>query len=415
MTSDRDDLKNKLGASLAGLPSGRLGVAVSGGSDSLALLYLAARSCPTGSVVAATVDHGLRPEARQEAAFVADHCAKLGVPHEILNWSDWNGTGNLQSSARDARYRLLAEWAQALDVKAVMLGHTQDDQAETVLMRLGRSAGVDGLCAMEPEISRYEMVFLRPLLSVRRAELQGYLRADACEWTSDPSNEDRAYHRVNLRKSMPQLEALGLTVDALSTVAMNMQSVRRALNSSTENAARAYARVHDGDVLFDKNGFWELSDEIRRRLLVHAMCWVSKTTYAPRQSSVDQIVRMLSAGNDATLHGCVIRQKGGVIVVSREYQRVKHIESLLGEVWDHRWKVSGPKIDGAKIAALGETGLRACPDWRETGVSRQSLLASPAVWQNDVLIAAPLAGFNPEFRAELIYSSDHFHSSVLSH
>ena len=109
------------------------------------MLYLAVEAgC---DVAVATVDHGLRPEAAAEAAEVAAICAGLGVPHEILHWH-WDGAGNLQDAARRGRMALLADWARRRGLRTVALGHTEDDIAETFLMRLARDAGVDGLAAM---------------------------------------------------------------------------------------------------------------------------------------------------------------------------------------------------------------------------------------------------------------------------
>ncbi|MCB2123065.1 MAG: tRNA lysidine(34) synthetase TilS, partial [Rhodobacteraceae bacterium] len=126
--------------------SDRLGVAVSGGSDSTALLCLLADLRGTGGpdLAAVTVDHGLRPEAAGEARSVAALCARLGVSHTICRWDGWDGTGNLPDQARRARQNLIAGWASGLGIGAVALAHTRDDQAETVLLRLARGSGVDG-------------------------------------------------------------------------------------------------------------------------------------------------------------------------------------------------------------------------------------------------------------------------------
>ena len=126
-----------------------LGVAVSGGSDSMALLHLMHEFCQINKIElqAVTVDHRLRPEAAQEAAHVARQCAEMGLPHDTLIWQDWSGEGNLQNAARNARYHKMACWAGTRGIDTIAVGHTADDQAETVLMRLARRSGVDGLLA----------------------------------------------------------------------------------------------------------------------------------------------------------------------------------------------------------------------------------------------------------------------------
>lgn len=123
-----------------------LGIAVSGGSDSVGLMRAAVAAGLKPQIV--TVDHGLRPESRAEAEGVAEAAQLLGLSHDILKWTGWSGRGNLQDAARRARQRLIGAWAAEREIPVVALGHTQDDQAETVLMRLSRASGVDGLSAM---------------------------------------------------------------------------------------------------------------------------------------------------------------------------------------------------------------------------------------------------------------------------
>ena len=144
---DATDLTTSLRAiarsAIKEVSNGRIGVAVSGGSDSMAALHILAGVAAESGVAihAATVDHGLRPEAADEARQVAKVCVALAVPHEVLRWEHMEISGNLQDQARQARYRLIAGWARERGLSAVVLGHTLDDQAETFLMRLARSSG----------------------------------------------------------------------------------------------------------------------------------------------------------------------------------------------------------------------------------------------------------------------------------
>ncbi|WP_114967069.1 tRNA lysidine(34) synthetase TilS, partial [Alkalilacustris brevis] len=181
-----------------------LGVAVSGGGDSVALLLLVADWAAARGVRlrAVTVDHGLREGAAQEAEAVARLCAELGIGHDILRWQGWDGQGNLQDAARRARQGLIAGWARDHGLAAVALGHTRDDQAETVLMRLARGAGVDGLSGMAPLRLAVGLAWLRPLLDVGRAELRALLRARGVPWAEDPSNEDARFQRVRARRAL---------------------------------------------------------------------------------------------------------------------------------------------------------------------------------------------------------------------
>ena len=137
--------------------------------------------------MAATVDHGLRPGSGDEARQAGAAAQALGIPHEVLLWQR-AGSGNLMAAARDARLRLLSDWAHRHGLAAVVLGHTQDDQAETLMMRLNRGAGVDGLAAMAPLRAALGIRWLRPMLGLSRADLRHWLTARGIGWVDDPSN-----------------------------------------------------------------------------------------------------------------------------------------------------------------------------------------------------------------------------------
>src|SRR5688500_3817003 len=182
-------------------PGTKLGVAVSGGPDSLALLLLAAAARP-GLVEAATVDHALRPESRAEAEMVAALCERIGVSHEILTL-DWPRAPdrNLQARAREARYHVLGKWALKRGLTMVATAHHLDDQAETLLMRLARGAGVGGLGATRARRPLAEGVKLvRPLLGGRKAELADLVAEAGVKPVDDPSNRGPRFDRVRMRE-----------------------------------------------------------------------------------------------------------------------------------------------------------------------------------------------------------------------
>ena len=191
------ELGSALDAAVAAAPEGEIGVAVSGGGDSVALLLLleAAAARVGRSVAAVTIDHGLRPESAGEAAAVAALCAGRGIAHETRRWEGWDEAGNLQGRARQARRALIAGWARGRGIGAVALGHTLDDQAETVVLRLARGSGVDGLAGMAAVVRAEGVLWLRPLLGVRRAALRGWLEAEGMGWSEDPSNLDLRFDR----------------------------------------------------------------------------------------------------------------------------------------------------------------------------------------------------------------------------
>jgi tRNA(Ile)-lysidine synthase len=391
-----------------------IGLAVSGGSDSLALLWLLAPWAMAAGikVAVATVDHGLRPEARTEAQFVAGCCSIIEVPHQTLEWRDWDGRGNTQAAARAARQRLLAGWAKTQQLDAVVLGHTLDDQAETVLLRLARGSGVDGLSAMANDRSHGGMRWMRPLLNLRRADLRDYLGRHGRIWVDDPSNDDMTYDRVKMRKALTVLEPLGIDADRLADTALKLSMASKALARYAQDAAAQHITVRSGDVVLPKAALLSLPYETQLRLVAAAICWVTGSDYRPRLIALQEAWSNALLSRRHTLQGALLYANRSEVIISREYNAVRHIKYGSDTLWDNRWSLDGPHAPGLEIRALGPTGLLLCPNWRATGIPRASLLSSPAVWQGETLIAAPLAGFNDAWQARIVAD---FHSSLLSH
>lgn len=396
-------------------PVPALGVAVSGGGDSIALLRLVV-DWAEGHVplAAVTVDHGLRPEATEEARFVAQVCAGLGVPHAVLNWRGWDGRGNLQDQARRARYDLIAEWAQARGLSDVALAHTLDDQAETFVMRLARASGVDGLAAMAERQVR-GVRFHRPLIGCTRDALRGVLTDLGQGWIEDPSNNDPSYDRIRLRQQMPRLADLGMTAGALSQVALNMAQARDALNWACHRFAQEHLTMQGPDVRIEAAAFADLPEELQRRLLAHVLTWLSGAEYGPRRDPLQQMLEAARAGQRMVLHGCVLTHRQQRLYLHREYAGVAASRALPGALWDRRWILSGPAQPDQIVRPLGRAGLDQLPDWRALGRPAAAVMADPGVWLGDRLIAAPLSGNANGWRAEPPKGRLDCHSALLSH
>jgi len=414
----RDPLLRTVVAELAPGRFDRLGVAVSGGGDSVALLHLlAAWRAAAGpdlapDLLAVTVDHGLRPDAAAEAAAVARTCAGLGVPHRVLRWQGWDGRGNLQDAARRARQRLIADWAAGQGLPAVALGHTADDQAETVLLRLARGSGVDGLAGMAARRQVEGLLWLRPLLGLRRAELRDWLRARGVGWAEDPSNEDMRFDRVKARRALAVLAPLGIDAAGLLDTAARMRMARDALAEAAQAAARALARIDGGDVLLAA-GYAGLPEETRLRIAAHALRWIGGGAYRPRLAALRGALASAAAGKPATLAGCLLLPEKGGLRIAREPQAVAGTRAAPGALWDGRWRLHGPGPEGCEVRALGPAGLALCPDWRGWGRPRAALAATPAVWRGGDLVAAPLAGRPGGWTAELACGEEDFVLSLI--
>lgn len=252
-------------------------LAVSGGPDSVALMWLAARWRKTlkrgPRLVAVTVDHGLRREAGREARDVKHLAAALEIEHRTMKWRGDKPKTGLPSAARDARYRLLARAAKSCGASHILTAHTQDDQAETVIMRLSRGSGIAGLAAMARQTDRGGVMLARPFLDVPKARLVATLEKAGIAFADDPTNHDPRFTRPRLRALMPALAAEGADARGLARFAARLARANEALDVMT-NGAERYLASREGDgpnAGFDFVAFAALPAEIRVRLLMRAI------------------------------------------------------------------------------------------------------------------------------------------------
>lgn len=422
MTDSAGDLPARFAAEMASLhQDGPVGVAVSGGGDSIALLNLtqiwAAKTNIAVSV--ATVDHGLRPASAAEAAGVAKACASLGLPHQTLPWLGWNGAGNLQAEAREARRRLLADWARSDGLGAVLLGHTTDDQAETVLMRLGRGSGVDGLSGMRRRTSHDGLSWLRPLLGIQRSELRDWLTEKQITWVDDPSNDDPQFDRVKARQALAGLSDLGVTAQGLAATASRLQDARDALDHAAGALAAEAAKWGVcGELYLSLAPLRAAPAETQRRLLRAALTRTAGAAYGPRAGAEQKLlsaILSLKLGGGRSLHGCLVRPNGvDGVVIAREVAATRDGENTL---WDGRFQIKAKApTDGCVLSALGETGAQHLtrleaegawappPDW--AAAPRSARLATPALFRGEALVAAPVAQYGDALAAQFAPSFD---------
>jgi tRNA(Ile)-lysidine synthase len=252
-------------------------LAVSGGPDSVALMWLAARwrrALRQGPrLIAVTVDHGLRPESAREAREVKRLAASLELPHRTLRWTGMKPRSGMPAAARDARYRLLVQAARASGATHILTAHTRDDQAETLLMRLLRGSGIAGLAAMARETDRDDVRLARPLLDISKARLIATLNRAKIDFADDPTNRDAAFMRPRLRALMPALAAEGADARNLARLALRLARANAAVEVLADGAERYLASI-DGNAAcpgFDANAFAGLPEEVRLRLLKRAV------------------------------------------------------------------------------------------------------------------------------------------------
>ncbi|HTH18421.1 MAG TPA: tRNA lysidine(34) synthetase TilS [Magnetospirillum sp.] len=386
----------------------RVAVAVSGGADSLALALLAhdwARQ-RGGEAVGLTVDHGLRAEAVAEAEQVGEWLRAAGMAHHPLRWEGPKPAADIQAEARAARYRLMEEWCRGEGILHGLLAHHRDDQAETLLLRLGRGSGVDGLAAMAPVSEAFFMRWLRPLLTVPRARLAATLEVRGQGWIEDPSNRNGAYARVRVRQLMPRLAAEGMAPERLADTARRLGRARAALEDMVAKAAARWVVPHPaGFALVDVQAFRQEGEEIGLRLLSRLLQAIGGSGYPLREDRVEGLYARLcdGLGRATTLGGCRIGPLGGRLLFCREAGRVAPpLELVPGtrQCWDGRFRVetAADAPAGLRLEALGPSGWSRLVALAKPG--RLPVLPAPVrpslpvMLDQEGICAAPHLGYN---------------------
>lgn len=322
-------------------------LAVSGGSDSMALLRLAANA-GLHRLTVLTVDHGLRAQAAAEARQVRDWCVALALAHHILVWTGVKPASGLQARARQARYDLMNDWCLANGATVLMTAHTLDDQAETVLMRLARTSSLDSLAGI-PKVGQWQgLQVFRPLLGERRETLRQYLRALGQEWIEDPSNDDPRFERVRIRKVMPLLSDIGITVEALGGLAQEARNASHALWSAAQDWVKAHVKEFEtGHCLLDCGAYDGQGGGLRSRSLGLLIRHFGGGR-TPEPAELGLLVEWLSLKRQGrrTLGGAIIVRRKRNILIGREPGRIDTAAAIVPEggrlVWDGRFEIIAP-------------------------------------------------------------------------
>ena len=291
-------------------------IAVSGGGDSIALMHLLARwAKKTGKTapLVLVVDHGLRPEAAKEARTVVKAARALGLEAVALRWKEAPAKG-IEAAAREARYRLMGETLRRRKLAMLYVGHTEDDQAETFLLRLARGSGIDGLAGMRalapwPQPGFAGLAVARPLLGFSRAQLRAWAKARKLAWLEDPMNEDPRFDRVKMRRLAPALAEVGLTPARIALAAAHLASGRDLLVGLALALEQMVSRPAEGGVLLDQEALGDAPRELGLRVLAALLQAVSGAPYRPRFEALERLFDRLvtgTLGGGATLSGCRI-------------------------------------------------------------------------------------------------------------
>lgn len=394
-----------------------LAVAVSGGSDSLALLFLAheflRRHRPRTRLLAVTVDHGLRPASAAEAAQVAALCRRHGIAHETALWQGNKPATGLAAAAREARYRLLADAAQRAGASMVLVGHTLDDQAETVAMRAARGDG-SGLAGMAPAtLFDGRAWIVRPLLRLRRHALRRWLVGRGVDWIDDPSNDDPAYERVRTRRRLGDDE-----IAALAARAEQQGLIRQTMAEKAATLIDRFASRPAPGVLRLAPAFLAPRPNERDAAILALRALLATAGGAPRlpdRARVEALFDRLenAAPLRATLSRAAIDARQAGIFLRREARDLP-VLALDGEarLWDGRLRIAAGSGAGSfSIRPLGRDAATAAEADAPPALVRAALAAEPGLFRDKTLIGplpaardveaaravAPYARFLPGF------------------
>jgi tRNA(Ile)-lysidine synthase len=300
-------------------------LAVSGGPDSTALLVLAAKwRAGRGAgpeLIAATIDHKLRAASKSEAKAVAKLAAKLGIPHHILEWKGKKPISGVQEAARDARFAMFSSLAKEIGAGTLMTAHTRDDQAETVLHRMGRGSGIGGLAGIRRTHARGGLKLARPFLDLPKARLVATLKKLRIPFATDPTNKDTKYLRARLRKLAPVLAKEGIDAANLALMARRLARANAALNRLAEEAAFALRAGRDKGRAFEARGFFLMPEELSIRILrdsIDAEGIEGPSELAKVEALYDALVQAYRAGEalKRTLAGALVTLSEAALVVA---------------------------------------------------------------------------------------------------
>lgn len=272
----------------------RIAVGVSGGPDSMAMSHVLLRQFPAIEWHFLTVNHKLRPESDAEARQVGAwlRVMKPNIRHHILMW-DNPATSRIHEAARDARYRLMSDYCKQHKIKTLCLAHHLDDQMETILFRLAKGSGLDGLSGMQnvQPMPAYNLRFVRPFLEVGKVEILAYTKEHDIPYFEDISNANTDYARPRLRQARSVLEQEGLTPERLGHTAKRLRRATDALDQVADRVFQKSSRSHNDMIAIDSRIILQQPEEIILRVILRAIYDLTgKQSHDMRLRRIEQIV-----------------------------------------------------------------------------------------------------------------------------
>lgn len=410
--------------------NGDIAIAVSGGADSMALTLLANEWAKKNNckITALTVNHAIRKESKSEAEQVSKWLQQKNIEHHILKWQGGNKTSNIQSNARDARYRLMTDFCKSNNIPNLLVAHNKEDQAENVLLRLMRGSGVDGLCGMKNKTNIGKIDIYRPLLNTAKAELRKFIKQQKQQWIEDPSNKDDKYARSRVRKFIESNDDSRLLINRLIDTAEN---ITRSKSYIDEKIADDFAYVSqimpEGYAILDADALCNLHIEAQYKILSKLIKNIGGSYYKPRFEKIITLHKNILNGTDATLGGCNVfkskkKNDSGKIYITREVSSIPcplDVKSNSEIIWDERFccNIGNLGIDNLRVGALGKEGFaQICkenPSLKKIKLPKQVIYSIPALKTLEKTLSAPHIGYYNDkklkdgFRSIFLFYSSH--------
>ena len=298
----------------------KVAVALSGGSDSLALTILLQQILTKADnrLIAITIDHQLRAESSQEALKVKSLLSNYNIEHHIIPWLGPKPSGNLQEKARLVRYQLLTDYCQQNNITYLATGHQQNDQAENFIIRAEHGSGVYGLSGITKLTEFNQIQIIRPLLNFSKDELQTFLKKQNIEWIEDPSNQNERFTRVKVRNFLNKHPEW---ISKLAKVSDNLARAKDAIEYLLEKSMENVTSINSNEALIDLLAFNKLPQEIRFRMISRVLQTISNNPKPARAERIERLLTKLEMGQAfkaTTLSDCLITRKKDQILITKE-------------------------------------------------------------------------------------------------
>jgi len=389
-----------------------IAIAVSGGVDSLVLMNLAneSKAIKNKDVFILTIDHGLRPESKNECKFVEGLAKKLGFKVKILKWKGNKPKKGLQEKARNERYNLLLNFCRENSINNLFLAHHLDDQIENFLFRMFRGSGIKGLTSFSNRFERDGILLIRPLVDIPKSELITFAKKRKIKWIEDPSNQNKKFERIKLRKILPLIYEEGFDKKIFLKSIKKLKLANKALDEVTKEFVSKYVMVNKNiSVFINQELFLEAPKEVQFRIIENSIrIFSGERFYSPSYSKIMNLINWINESNEIsakTLGGTIFRRRNKGIILYKEVKKLNEIKPIKLSInnyksWDNRFLIKAKKASEGEISYLGAEGIKILKSKKKLNkkdlndIPLTALYSIPAVWKGKRLISAPFFDYS---------------------